>query len=365
MSKAGLELVALSKAYGERCVVDTLSLTLPKGELLTLLGPSGCGKTTVLRIIAGFTKPDTGEVLIDGDIVTGLAPEKRPTSIMFQSYALFPHMTVFENIAFGLRARAQKREEIRDQVNEMIALVGLGAHVDYYPSQLSGGQKQRAALARSLIIEPKVLLLDEPFAALDQALREYMQIELRKLQQKLGTTMVVVTHDQNEAQILSDVIAVMNQGCIEQFGDPATIYERPNTKFVGTFMGVSNFLEGELLTRENKSFVRFGEHHLQLAEVPAGYHPGPVTVAIRQESFLVEPVVGPSNPSVGTADSGATNILVGNVRYGRQVAGRTFLEVETPIGLIQTVVPRPTGTYATGTRVSLSVQPRDMILVSE
>src|ERR1700733_14823039 len=226
MAKAGLELVALNKAYGERRVVDTLSLALPKGELLTLLGPSGCGKTTVLRIIAGFTKPDTGDVLIDGDIVTGLAPEKRPTSIMFQSYALFPHMTVFENIAFGLRARAEKRGKIRNRVNEMIEVVGLRTHADHYPSQLSGGQKQRAALARSLIIEPKVLLLDEPFAALDQALREYMQIELRKLQQSLGTTMVVVTHDQNEAQILSDVIAVMNQGCIEQFGDPASIYER-------------------------------------------------------------------------------------------------------------------------------------------
>jgi ABC-type Fe3+/spermidine/putrescine transport system ATPase subunit len=364
MAKAGLELVALNKAYGERRVVDTLSLALPKGELLTLLGPSGCGKTTVLRIIAGFTKPDTGDVLIDGDIVTGLAPEKRPTSIMFQSYALFPHMTVFENIAFGLRARAEKRGKIRNRVNEMIEVVGLRTHADHYPSQLSGGQKQRAALARSLIIEPKVLLLDEPFAALDQALREYMQIELRKLQQSLGTTMVVVTHDQNEAQILSDVIAVMNQGCIEQFGDPATIYARPNTKFVGTFMGVSNFLEGKLLTRKNKSFVRIGEHHLQLAEVPDRYHPGPVTVAIRQESFLVEPVVGPSAPSVGTADGGATNILVGNVRYARRVAGRTFLEVETPIGLIQTVVPRSTATYATGAPVSLSVQPRDMILVT-
>jgi len=365
MSMVGLELAGISKAYGERHVVDGLSLTLPKGKLLTLLGPSGCGKTTVLRMIAGFAKPDSGDVLIDGDIVTGMAPEKRPTSIMFQSYALFPHLTVFENIAFGLRARAKKREEIRVRVNEMIGLVGLSAHAHHYPSQLSGGQSQRAALARSLIIEPKVLLLDEPFAALDQSLREYMQIELRKLQQTLGTTMVVVTHDQNEAQILSDVIAVMNHGSIEQFADPATIYERPKTKFVGMFMGVSNFLEGELLDRDDRTYVRFGDHHLRLADVPSDHCSGPVTVAIRQESFLVEAIAKPSTPQVTAADCGAMNALIGTVRYTRQVAGRIFMEVETPIGLIHTLVSRPTGAYAIGDSVRLSVQPRDLVLVAK
>src|SRR5690606_23069967 len=213
-------------------------LELPRGGFLTLLGPSGCGKTTMLRMIAGFANLDEGRILIDGADIGHLAPEARGTGMVFQNYALFPHLSVAGNVGFGLRMRRMSRQEIDRRTRAVLELVKLNGFEDRYPSQLSGGQQQRVALARALAIEPKVLLLDEPLGALDRNLRDAMQIELRRLQRHLGITTVMVTHDQEEALLLSDWIAVMNHGRIEQFGAPLEIYDRPRSTFVAQFMGI-------------------------------------------------------------------------------------------------------------------------------
>ena len=224
--------------------VTGISLDVTKGELVTLLGPSGCGKTTVLRSIGGFLKPDSGDILIEGRSVVALPPEKRPTSMVFQSYNLWPHMNVYENLAFGLKIRKLPKAQIREAVADALRLVQLPNAEKKLPSQLSGGQQQRVALARSLLLKPAVLLLDEPFSALDAKLRQEMREELREIQAQTGLTMVFVTHDQEEALALSDRIVVMNHGHIEQAAAPRHIYDRPSTLFVARFIGKMNFLEG-------------------------------------------------------------------------------------------------------------------------
>ncbi len=242
MSVVRLEQV--TKRFGSVRALEALDLTIEEGELLSLLGPSGCGKTTTLNTIAGFVIPDGGRVLIDGADVSGEPPHARGLGVVFQSYALFPHMTVAENIAFGLRERRVLRAEIPARVAEALALVRLPDAGDRRPGQLSGGMQQRVALARALVIRPRVLLLDEPLAALDRKLREEMRAELREIQRRVGITTVFVTHDQHEALGLSDRIAVMNAGRVEQLGEPRQIYERPATRFVADFIGASSVVEG-------------------------------------------------------------------------------------------------------------------------
>jgi len=234
----------LTKRYKTGEGVSGIDLEVNKGELVTLLGPSGCGKTTVLRGIGGFLEPDAGEILIEGKSVTKLPPEKRPTSMVFQSYNLWPHMSVFDNLAFGLKIRGMPKADIRSAVSDALRLVRLPGSEKKYPTQLSGGQQQRVALARSLLLKPAVLLLDEPFSALDAKLRHEMREELRDIQTQTGLTMVFVTHDQEEALSLSDRIVVMNHGHIEQIAEPQRIYNEPQTLYVARFIGKMNFLEG-------------------------------------------------------------------------------------------------------------------------
>ncbi|HEU4944465.1 MAG TPA: ABC transporter ATP-binding protein [Solirubrobacterales bacterium] len=241
-SVPSVELQSVSKRFGPVLAVDDLSLELSGGEFFTLLGPSGCGKTTTLRMIAGFEQPSEGAILIDGADVADLPPHKRPTNTVFQSYALFPHMNVEDNVAFGLKRKRVAREEVGRRVAAELERVGLAAEAKRRPAQLSGGQQQRVALARALVNLPKVLLLDEPLGALDLKLRKGLQIELKRIQREVGITFVYVTHDQEEALTMSDRIAVMDRGRVEQVADPEAVYEHPATTFVAGFIGVSNLM---------------------------------------------------------------------------------------------------------------------------
>jgi iron(III) transport system ATP-binding protein len=238
---------------GEVTAVDGVSLDIQQGQLVTLLGPSGCGKTTTLRLIAGFEFPTSGQILLDGRAINDLPPHRRDMSMVFQSYAIFPHLNVFENIAYGLNVQRKSRDEIRRRVSRVMELVELTGYENRQPNQLSGGQQQRVALARALVMEPKVLLMDEPLSNLDAKLREQMRTEIRRIQQRLGITSVYVTHDQVEAMTLSDLVVVMNQGKIEQAGPPTEVYLRPRTRFVADFIGRANFVPATVRDRRNGS----------------------------------------------------------------------------------------------------------------
>lgn len=250
MNDCMVQLINLKKEFKQHIAVDDISIDIKKGEFLTLLGPSGCGKTTTLRLIAGFEEPTSGGLLIDNEDVLYKQPHERDVNTVFQNYALFPHMTIFDNIAFGLKLKKFSKTEIKEKVMEVLKLVQLNGYENRYSYQLSGGQKQRVAIARAIVNSPKVLLLDEPLGALDLKLRKQMQFELKHLQQKLGITFIYVTHDQEEALTMSDRIVVMNGGKIEQIGFPDEIYERPKTKFVADFIGETNIFEGKIKTIE-------------------------------------------------------------------------------------------------------------------
>jgi len=242
--ETALALTALMKTFPSNRVVDGISLNVPKGCFYSLLGPSGCGKTTILRMIAGFAEPDSGEIILNGRRLNGLRPYERPVTTVFQSYALFPHLTAAQNIAFGLERAGEEPSAIPAKVSRMLELVGLQEKGDRFPASLSGGEKQRTALARALVVEPELLLLDEPLSALDPALRKRVRIELKQLQKRLGITFLFITHDQEEALTLSDQIAVMNKGKIEQIGSPREIYLAPATRFVAGFLGAVNWVDG-------------------------------------------------------------------------------------------------------------------------
>ncbi|MBE1534795.1 ABC transporter ATP-binding protein [Actinomadura algeriensis] len=244
---SAIELAGVEKAYGRTAAVRGVDLAVAPGEFFSLLGPSGCGKTTVLRMVAGFEEPSAGEVRLDGRGVNGIPAERRDVNMVFQSYALFPHMSVFDNVAFGLRRRGAGKAEVRTRVGEMLEMVDLSGRGRRRPGELSGGQQQRVALARALVNRPRALLLDEPLGALDLRLRQAMQAELKRLQRDVGVTFVYVTHDQGEALTMSDRIAVMNEGRIEQVGTPRDVYERPATRFAAGFIGTSNVLDGEVV----------------------------------------------------------------------------------------------------------------------
>ena len=242
MPAVDVRLVDVVKRFGEMVAVDHIDLEVQDGEFFSLLGPSGCGKTTTLRMIGGFEQPTSGLIELQGEDVTWLPPFKRNVNTVFQNYALFPHLTIYDNVAFGLRRKGVKDSEVKRRVSDMLKLVELPGYERRKPSQISGGQAQRVALARALINKPAVLLLDEPLGALDLKLRKQMQVELKRIQQEVGITFIYVTHDQEEAMTMSDRIAVMNQGRYEQLGDPESLYERPTTRFVAGFLGVSNLL---------------------------------------------------------------------------------------------------------------------------
>ena len=249
--KVIVEIKNVNKLYGDNHVVKDFNLDVYEGEFLTLLGSSGCGKTTTLRMIAGFEEPTSGSISVEGEDIHNKEPYERDVNTVFQSYALFPHMTIYDNVAYGLKMKKVKKPEIKERVTEMLDLVQLGGFERRYPSQLSGGQKQRVAIARALINKPKVLLLDEPLGALDLKLRKQMQLELKRLQKKLNITFIYVTHDQEEALTMSDRICIMNEGVLQQVGTPFDIYETPATKFVATFIGETNIFDGHVLSAEN------------------------------------------------------------------------------------------------------------------
>lgn len=269
MARVIVEVSEVSKRYGTVTALDSVDLTVYEGELLSLLGPSGCGKTTTLNVIAGFAAPDAGRVTIDGADVTAEPAWRRGLGVVFQSYALFPHMSVADNVAFGLRERGVGKAETAERVREALALVRLPGAAELRPHQLSGGMQQRVALARALVIRPRVLLLDEPLAALDRKLREEMRAELRDIQRTVGITTVFVTHDQHEALGLSDRVAVMNAGRIEQLGSPRDVYERPATRFVADFIGASSVLEARAVDAETVELTGGLRLRVALPRAPA------------------------------------------------------------------------------------------------
>jgi spermidine/putrescine transport system ATP-binding protein len=258
-AETAIELVGIAKRFHSRrgtvTAVERVDLVIGEGEFFSLLGPSGCGKTTTLRMIGGFEEPSEGQILLYGNDVVGVPPNHRDVNMVFQSYALFPHMSVFDNVAFGLRRKSVDRAETTRRVNEMLELVQLDAKADRRPRELSGGQQQRVALARALVNKPRALLLDEPLAALDLKLRQAMQIELKRIQREVGITFIFVTHDQNEALTMSDRLVVMNMGRIEQLGAPREVYERPRTRFVAGFIGTSNLMSGTVRSMDGGTAV--------------------------------------------------------------------------------------------------------------
>jgi putative spermidine/putrescine transport system ATP-binding protein len=327
---AHVELKGLAKAFGSVTAVDAIDLAIDDGELVCLLGPSGSGKSTVLRMIGGFERPTSGSISIDRVDVTRVPPERRPTAMVFQSHALWSHMSVFGNIAFGLKLRRLARDEIRKKVEAVLDLVGLAGYATRLPGQLSGGQQQRVALARSLVIEPKILLLDEPFASLDQHLRERLREEVRDIQQRLGITAIFVTHGQDEALAVSDRIVVMNEGRMQQAGRPSEIYRFPQTPFVAGFIGSMNLIDG---TVENGTFALPG----LLSRVPV--EDGPGTLAFRPEDVgLSEPVNGEAGLKVHRIiDFGSHAVveldLAGGKRVKAQVKSADGLQPGQPVGL--------------------------------
>jgi spermidine/putrescine transport system ATP-binding protein len=293
--RSAIGVVDVSKRFGGVSAVEDVSLEIGDGEFFSLLGPSGCGKTTTLRMIAGFERPDAGRIVLQGDDVTDVPANRRPVNMVFQQYALFPHMSVYDNVAFGLKVKRVPRAEHGERVQEMLRVVSLEGLDRRRARQLSGGQQQRVALARALVNRPAALLLDEPLGALDVKLRKQMQLELKRIQNDLGTTFVYVTHDQEEALAMSDQIAVMNGGHVEQIGTPREIYERPHTSFVADFIGSLNALDLRIdeLVGVN-AVMRLGEAERLVVPVGPGHRAGEsVRVAVRPERVQIEPVGSP------------------------------------------------------------------------
>ncbi len=311
---------------GEVTAVNNVSLDIAKGELVTLLGPSGCGKTTTLRMITGFEFPTTGSIILDGVQINSLPPHRRDMSMVFQSYAIFPHLNVFENIAYGLNVHKLPKKEINEKVNKVLELVHLEGYGHRAPNQLSGGQQQRVALARALVMEPKVLLMDEPLSNLDAKLREEMRTEIRRIQKELNITSVYVTHDQIEAMTLSDKIVVMNEGLIEQIGTPVDIYRYPNSRFVANFIGRANFIPGKILEQhDGKVTVESLGKTLKLVNIRRDFARNEdVTLIVRPEMVEVKTGGGLYNGVIHRA------VYLGNlIEYDIDIAGELITGVVT------------------------------------
>jgi spermidine/putrescine transport system ATP-binding protein len=348
---ADVRLDRLTKRFDDVVAVDDVSVEIPHGSFFALLGPSGCGKTTTLRMIGGFEEPDAGAIYLGDRPVTGLPPYKRDVNTVFQSYALFPHLTVFENVAFGLRRKGLKGQQLEGRVREILHLVDLAGVERRKPRQLSGGQQQRVALARALVNKPQVLLLDEPLGALDLKLRKQMQLELKALQHEMGITFVHVTHDQEEAMTMADQIAVMNRGRIEQLGSPTELYERPRTAFVARFLGASNLLPGTVSGRGVVRLDSGGEVRIPAASLPESG--SRVAVGIRPEKL-----------AFGSRDG--ANRLAGTVVESAYVGVATQYIVDTPSGrltvYVQNAEPGATAVTA-GLPVELCFEPEAAFVV--
>jgi spermidine/putrescine transport system ATP-binding protein len=350
MERTAIALEDVSRRFGKVAAVDNVSLSIGEGEFFSLLGPSGCGKTTTLRMIAGFEMPDEGRIILQGRDVTSVSANKRPVNLVFQQYALFPHMSIYDNIAFGLKAKRVPREEHRSRIQDLLRVVALEGYEKRKPRQLSGGQQQRVALARALVNRPAALLLDEPLGALDVKLRKQMQLELKRIQSELGTTFVYVTHDQEEALAMSDRIAVMNGGKVEQVGSPREIYEHPDTAFVADFIGSLNAVElriGELVG--GYAIMRIGEDERIVAAVDSGARTGDtVRISVRPERVHI-------GPFEGAASDGGSR-LQGTIAEIIYLGSYTQFHVDTPVGRVistrladETLAP-----LENGSRVALS-----------
>ena len=352
-----IRLASLTKRFGDVVAVDDVSLSIRPGEFFSLLGPSGCGKTTTLRIIGGFDLPTSGRVELRGRDVTRDPPDKRPVNMVFQSYALFPHLDVAGNIAFGLKRRGVNGNEIKQRTSAILDRVRLAGYERRKPNELSGGQQQRVALARALVNEPNVLLLDEPLGALDLKLRKRLQLELKRIQMEVGITFVYVTHDQEEALTMSDRIAVMHGGRIEQVGEPEDLYDRPATPFVADFIGTTNLLEGHVdKVDEDEAVVRLDSGDI-CRIVARGRRPGEVVqLSIRPESIAVH------------ADEGASNgrALLGTVEQVAYLGSAVQYHIRTDGGLGVSVLAAKVGPrFESGSSVALAWQPADALILGD
>jgi spermidine/putrescine transport system ATP-binding protein len=353
MPEVDIRLDRVTKAFGDTIAVDDLSLDIEEGEFFSMLGPSGCGKTTTLRMIGGFDDPTRGTVYLGGRDVTDLPPHRRDVNTVFQSYALFPHLNVFENVAFGLRRRKVDKSEIERRVKESLELVDLVGFERRKPGQMSGGQQQRVALARALVNRPKVLLLDEPLGALDLKLRKQMQLELKRIQQEVGITFIYVTHDQEEAMTMSNRLAVMRHGRAEQIGPPEDVYENPQTEFVASFLGASNLLDGELKDQRNgtSTVLLSGGDAVSVPSERAPFGSGAsVKVGVRPEKITIEP------ENDRPAASGM-NTVSGLLRMSTYIGVSHQYKVEGPGGATLTVWVQNLGAErapSPGERVRLS-----------
>jgi spermidine/putrescine transport system ATP-binding protein len=348
-----VRLERVTKTFGDALAVDDLSLDIAEGEFFSMLGPSGCGKTTTLRMIGGFEEPSRGTVYLGGRDVTDQPPYKRDVNTVFQSYALFPHLNVFENVAFGLRRRKVAKGDIKARVDEALRLVEMSGFEERKPGQMSGGQQQRVALARALVNHPKVLLLDEPLGALDLKLRKQMQLELKRIQQEVGITFIYVTHDQEEAMTMSNRLAVMRAGRAEQIGPPEEVYENPQTQFVAAFLGASNLLEGDLKEQTDalSTVLLSGGDVVHLPNERAPFRTGDsVLVGVRPEKITIA-------PDGHRPDATGWNSVSGLLRMATYIGVSHQYKVEGPAGHELTVWVQNLGVEpapAPGDRVTLS-----------
>ena len=351
---AFLELEGVTKQFGRVAAVDNIYLAVEKGEFLTILGPSGCGKTTMLRMIAGFETPNQGEILLDGEDITDRPASKRPMGMVFQSYALFPHLSAEENIAFGMRTRHIPRDLIKRRCAELLDLVGLAEMARRYPHQLSGGQQQRVALARALAVEPKVLLLDEPLSALDAKVRVSLRNEIRRIQQQLKMTAIYVTHDQEEALAISDRIAVMNGGKIQQLDEPEEIYSHPRTAFAATFVGASNQFKG-ILESAAEGRCRTGDYTLRIAPQTTLQDGEAVLIVVRPEELTIQR----ANASAAPQANGTINSIRGVIDLRTFLGPFTRFHVHVADAIILTadVPSQQARGYESGQEVVLSFPP--------
>ena len=364
MPSIDVRLVDVVKKFGDAVAVDHIDLDVLDGEFFSLLGPSGCGKTTTLRMIGGFEAPTSGLIELHGQDVTWLPSYKRNVNTVFQNYALFPHLTIYENVAFGLRRKGVNGSDIKSRVTEMLKLVELPGYEARKPTQISGGQAQRVALARALINRPAVLLLDEPLGALDLKLRKQMQVELKRIQQEVGITFIYVTHDQEEAMTMSDRIAVMNAGRFEQLGDPESLYERPTTRFVAGFLGVSNLLAGTTDgTVDGYSLVKLADDSRVRVPTNLLNTSGNVEIGVRPEKIRLT--------TAEQAPPAGANLLHGVIRDASYIGVSTQYIVEARGGVAVTVyeqnVERATKAelWAPGEEVTLSWQPDHSFVIRE
>jgi putative spermidine/putrescine transport system ATP-binding protein len=333
---ADIEVKSVSKSYGMALAVDAVSFAVERGHVLALLGPSGCGKTTTMRMVAGLIQPSAGSIAIKGRSVAGVPVHRRNVGMLFQNYALFPHLDIAGNLAFGLEMRRLPRDEIKRRVAQALTMVKLDGFEGRLPHQLSGGQQQRVALARALVIEPAVLLLDEPFGALDKKLRESMQIEMRQLQQRLAITTLMVTHDQDEALTLSDRIAIMRDGRIEQIGTPVEIYERPISRFVANFIGTSNFFRGRVTGCLAGGYLVTSEDGVVLSLAGTPPSEPTITVALRPEGIEI------GGPGIGDDPTNRADATIEQIVYRGQ---STHFHLRRPSGEAMIVVSQsPPGT---------------------